>query len=283
MIRMPSKTGRSSAAGVVQREMLRCREGAAESAAEDDLSVEEPLEIRLNGEPIAVLMRTPGDDFDLVAGFLLTEKIIEKPRDLGALSFCATGDPPNAENVVEVRLADGVEFDSERLRRNFYASSSCGVCGKASIDQLRLETPPIDGNFIIGLEALYTLDDGLRRSQAVFDRTGSLHAAALFDAAGDILVAREDIGRHNAVDKVVGSYVLAAQLPPATSILMVSGRSSFEIVQKAAMAAIPMVVAVSAPSSLAVDLARQAGITLVGFLRGRGCNVYTGAQRIAQG
>lgn len=276
---VPAADG-AKAAAVVRREVLRYREGAEASSAEDDLSVEEPLEIRLHGEPIAVLMRTPGDDFDLVAGFLLTEKVIERPRDLGALSFCETGEPPNAENVVDVRLADGVEFDSERLRRNFYSSSSCGVCGKASIDQIRLECPSIDGDFCVDLEALFALDAGLRRSQAVFHRTGSLHAAALFDARGDLLVTREDVGRHNAVDKVVGSYVLAAQRPPTPSILMVSGRSSFEIIQKAAMAAIPMVVAVSAPSSMAVDLAREVGITLVGFLRGRGCNVYSGSDRI---
>lgn len=282
---MPSKTGRGNrrAAGVVRCDLLRYREGAAASAEQDDLSVEEPLEIRLHGEPIAVLMRTPGDDFDLVAGFLLTEKIIVRPRDLGALSFCETGEPPNAENVVEVRLADGVEFDSERLRRNLYSSSSCGICGKASIDQIRLESPALEADFSVGTEALYALDEGLRRSQPVFHKTGSLHAAALFDTQGEILVAREDIGRHNAVDKVVGSYVLAAQLPPTSSILMVSGRSSFEIIQKAAMAAIPMVVTVSAPSSLAVDLAREVGITLVGFLRGKGCNVYTGGHRIRRG
>ena len=169
-----------------------------------------------------------------------------------------------------------MDFDRGQLQRNFYASSSCGVCGKASIDAIRTRAPRLEADFQVELEVLYGLDEKLRSAQAVFEQTGSLHAAALFDPRGELLVLREDVGRHNAVDKVVGSFVLENRTPPARSILMVSGRTSFEIVQKALVAGIPMVAAVSAPSSLAVDMAREAGMTLVGFLRGRGCNLYSG-------
>ena len=251
-----------------------------ERERQDQVTVEEPLEIRLDQEAIAVVMRTPRDDFDLAAGFLYTEGLIRAPGDIGTISYCSAAQPPNLENIVEVRLASGVNFDRGQLKRNFYASSSCGVCGKASIEAIWTRAPRLEADFQVELEVLYGLDEKLRAAQAVFEQTGSLHAAALFDPRGKLLVLREDVGRHNAVDKVVGSFMLENRTPPARSILMVSGRTSFEIVQKALVAGIPMVAAVSAPSSLAVDMAREADMTLVGFLRGRGCNLYSGKQRI---
>jgi FdhD protein len=251
-----------------------------EEVREDLLTVEEPLEIRISGQALAVLMRTPREDFDLVAGFLYTEGMIRRPQDLGALSYCPTAQPPNLENVVEAQLSAGVEFDLERFRRNFYATSSCGICGKASIEATRSQAPALGGTFRLRREVLYGLDEKLRQAQAVFARTGSLHAAALFDPEGELLVLREDVGRHNAVDKVVGVFVRAGRSLPDRALLMVSGRASFEIVQKALMAGIALVAAVSAPSTLAVDLARESGMTLVGFLRGQGANVYAGAERV---
>ena len=254
--------------------------GEGTERCEDLLTVEEPLEVRIGGQAVAVLMRTPCDDFDLVAGFLYTEGMIRRPQDLGALCYCPAAQPPNLENVVEVRLSEGVAFDLERFRRNFYATSSCGICGKASIEAIRAEAPVLVGDFRLHRAVLYTLDEKLRRAQAVFARTGSLHAAALFDPQGELLVLREDVGRHNAVDKVVGSFVRAGRPLPDQGVLMVSGRASFEIVQKALMAGIALVAAVSAPSTLAVELARESGMTLVGFLRGQGANVYSGQERL---
>ena len=265
---------------LVSRGIVRLREGASQ-VCQDPLTVEEPLEIRIGEQAIAVIMRTPRDDFDLAAGFLLTEGLITGPRELATISYCSTAAPPNLENIVEVRLAQGVEFDSEQLKRNFYASSSCGVCGKASIESITRRAPALAVDFQVEPEVLYSLDHKLRAAQTVFAQTGSLHAAALFDERGELLVLREDVGRHNALDKLVGSFMLRNQPIPSHSILLVSGRASFEIIQKAHSAGIPIVAAVSAPSSLAVDLAREGGITLLGFLRGRGCNLYTGEHRIA--
>lgn len=267
---------------VVERDIVKLTSNRDEPGA-DAVTVEEPLEIRIHGESVAVVMRTPKDDFDLVAGFLLTEGIIGSPGELGAVSYCETAEPPNLENVIDVRLAAGTTFDTEQLRRNFYASSSCGVCGKASIDQIKTQAAAIDVDFSMRTDTLYELSGSLRQAQTVFEQTGSLHAAGLFDARGELLALREDVGRHNAVDKMVGSFVRSDQLPPKESVLMVSGRTSFEIVQKALMAGIPVITAVSAPSSLAVDLAREANMTLVGFLRGQGCNVYAGEHRITRG
>ncbi len=258
--------------------ILRLEEGGAE-LRQDLLTVEEPLEVRVRGQAVAVLMRTPCDDFDLVAGFLHTEGMVQRAQDLGALSYCSSAQPPNLENIVEVHLTAGVAFDLEHFRRNLYATSSCGICGKASIEAIRVQAPALGGELRVRREVLFGLDEKLRRAQAVFARTGSLHAAALFDPGGDLLTLREDVGRHNAVDKVVGAYLRAGSGVPA-GLLMVSGRASFEIVQKALMAGIAMVVAVSAPSTLAVELARQSGMTLVGFLRGKVANVYTGAERL---
>jgi FdhD protein len=267
----------------VQRRIGRWREADAHRR-DDAVTVEEPLEIRLGQEAIAVTMRTPCDDFDLVAGFLLSEGIIASADQLGALSYCAAAVPPNEENVIEAHLTPdpdgGPAFDPARLKRNFYASSSCGVCGKASIEAIQNQAPVLRQDFVLRAEVLYGLDAKMRQAQAVFERTGSLHAAALFSLEGELLVLREDVGRHNAVDKVIGHYVRRGALPPVPAMLMVSGRVGFEIAQKALMAGIGAVAAVSAPASLAVDMADEAGMILVGFLRGRGFNVYAGGERI---
>lgn len=247
---------------------------------DDPVSVEEPLEIRIADVPMAVVMRTPGDDFDLVAGFLLTEGILAAPEQLGTLAYCPSATPPNERNVIDVQLAAGVDFDAESLRRNLYATSSCGVCGKASIEQVRLRAQRAPQPFTVAEGALTSLPDTLRAAQAQFERTGSLHAAGLFDVDGRLLALREDVGRHNAVDKVIGSSVLQGDWPQAASVLMVSGRTSFEIVQKALLAGLGFVASVSGPSSLAVDLADEGGLTLVGFLRNGGYNVYTHARRL---
>src|SRR4051794_15582866 len=263
--------------------VLRIR-GAAHSTRPDTVAAEEPLEIRLGGSPLAVTMRTPGDDFDLVHGFLVTEAVIRSADDVAALRYCNSVDPDgrNTYNVVDVDLAPGISAPDTAVDRNFYTSSSCGVCGKASIDAIRTTTAfdvaadPVR----LPLDVLLALPARLRAAQQVFDRTGGLHAAGLFTADGELGVLREDVGRHNAVDKVVGDAVRTGRLPLAGHVLMVSGRSSFELTQKAAMAGVPVLASVSAPSSLAVELAREVGITLVGFLRGDGCNVYSCPERL---
>ncbi|MCV2490511.1 formate dehydrogenase accessory sulfurtransferase FdhD [Geodermatophilus sp. YIM 151500] len=263
--------------------VLRIR-GASRTTRPDTVAAEEPLEIRLRGEPLAVTMRTPGHDFDLVHGFLATEGVIGSADDVAGLRYCEGVDDEgrNTYNVVDVDLADGVEPPDTALDRNFYTSSSCGVCGKASIDAIRTKTRhDVAADAVrLPLSVLLALPDRLRAAQQVFDRTGGLHAAGLFTAGGELVALREDVGRHNAVDKVVGDAVRAGRLPLAGHVLMVSGRASFELTQKAAMAGVPVLAAVSAPSSLAVELARDAGITLIGFLRGDGCNVYTCPERL---
>jgi FdhD protein len=259
--------------------VLRIR-GEHRSTRPDTVAAEEPLEIRLGGRPLAVTMRTPGHDFDLVHGFLQTEGVIAGLEDVAGLRYCEGVDDEgrNTYNVVDVDLADGVEPPD----RNFYTSSSCGVCGKASIEAIRTRTRyDVAGDGLrLPLATLLALPDRLRAAQQVFDKTGGLHAAGLFSADGELVALREDVGRHNAVDKVVGDAVRAGRLPLAGQLLMVSGRASFELTQKAAMAGVPVLAAVSAPSSLAVELAADAGVTLVGFLRGDGCNVYTCTGRI---
>ena len=255
-------------------------QGLAPEPADDHLAVEEPLEVRVQGQPVAVIMRTPGHDFELAAGFLCTEGILRSPSDIGAISYCKDAEPPNLENVVDVLLSDGVPFDLERLRRNVYASSSCGICGKATIQAIHAHAPPIVSDLTLSPGLLYALPDRLRAAQAAFDRTGGLHGAGLFDPDGALIVLREDVGRHNAVDKVVGHRLLHHRFPPDRHVLMVSGRAGFEIVQKALVARIPVVAAVSAPSSLAVTLAAESNMTLVGFLRGNRMNVYAGGHRI---
>jgi FdhD protein len=263
--------------------VLRIR-GPLHSTRPDTVAAEEPLEIRLAGTPLAVTMRTPGDDFDLVHGFLATEGVIGGADDVAGLRYCDSVDAEgrNTYNFVDVDLAPGIEAPDTALDRNFYTSSSCGVCGKASIDAIRTRTPyDVAGDGVrIPLRVLLGLPERLRAEQSLFEKTGGLHAAGLFTAGGELVALREDVGRHNAVDKVIGDAVRQGRLPLAGHVLMVSGRASFELTQKAAMAGIPVLAAVSAPSSLAVELSREVGITLVGFLRGDGCNVYTRTERV---
>jgi FdhD protein len=253
----------------------------------DSLSGEEPLELRVGRagaprSPLAVTMRTPGEDLDLALGFLLTEGLITGSDDVVTAQLCAGTDEPNTYNVVDVTLAGHVPPPAIDPSRNFYTTSSCGVCGKASIDAVRTRSrfdvaaDPVR----VAASTLAALPARLRTVQKTFERTGGLHAAGLFTAGGDLLCAREDVGRHNAVDKVVGWALRSDRLPLTGSVLLVSGRASFELVQKAWMAGIGVLAAVSAPSTLAVDLAEQAGLTLVGFLRGATMNVYAGAERI---
>ncbi len=243
------------------------------------------MEIRVGGRPLTVTMRTPGDDFDLATGFLVSEGVVHAADDVAAIRYCAgaTSDAGNTYNVVDLVLAPGVAAPDASLERNFYTTSSCGLCGKAGLDAVRTSASwsVAEDPLRIGPEVLTVLPDRLRAAQRVFDSTGGLHAAGLFSADGELLCLREDVGRHNAVDKVVGHALRSGMLPLRGTVLMVSGRASFELVQKAAMAAIPVLAAVSAPSSLAVDLAAESGLTLVGFLRGASMNVYTGTERLA--
>lgn len=243
----------------------------------DELAQEEPLEIRVRGRAISVTMRTPGHDVELAAGFLLSEGILHAPGDMIRAEHCRRNED---ENVLNMLLAPEVYVDFERLTRHVFATSSCGLCGKATIDAVRSQFPPVDSDVVVAAEVLATLPDAMRKAQATFDRTGGLHAAALFDAEGSLVVLREDIGRHNAVDKVLGYCLLNGHFPPERHVLLVSGRSSFEIMQKALAGRVPIVAAVSAPSSLAVQCARESGQTLVGFLRGRRMNVYAHPDRL---
>jgi FdhD protein len=250
----------------------------------DTVAGEEPLEIRLDGTPLAVTMRTPGSDFDLAAGFLVSEGVLTGPGQLTTIRYCAGAgeDGANTYNVLDVALTAGVAVPELTLRRNFYTTSSCGVCGKASLDAVRTRTAfaPGDDPVMVSAGVLAGLPARLRAAQRVFERTGGLHAAGLFDAGGDLLCVREDVGRHNAVDKVVGWALREDRLPLAGTVLLVSGRASFELAQKAVMAGIPVLAAVSAPSSLAVELARDRGVTLCGFVRGGRLNVYSEPWRI---
>ncbi|CAL9591569.1 formate dehydrogenase accessory sulfurtransferase FdhD [Streptomyces sp. enrichment culture] len=267
-----------------RRRVIRVRDGAV-SVRPDTLVAEEPLEIRLNGKPLAVTMRTPGDDFALAAGFLVSEGVLGSADELRNIAYCAGArdDGGNTYNVVDVRLAPGVPVPDISLERNVYTTSSCGLCGKASLDAVRTTTrfAPSDGPPVrVGVDVLAALPDRLREAQRVFERTGGLHAAALFSPSGELIDVREDVGRHNAVDKVVGRALREGRLPLGGTVLMVSGRASFELAQKAVMAGVPVLAAVSAPSSLAVDLAAETGLTLVGFLRGGSMNVYAGEERL---
>lgn len=261
---------------------------AVVSRREDLLAVEEPLEIRVAGSSLSITMRTPGHDFDLAAGFLISEGVVAHSGEIAAIRYCAgvNDDGENTFNVLDVTLARGVALPDPGLERNFYMTSSCGLCGKASIDAVRTSShhDVAHDDLVVDAELLSTFPDRLREGQDVFEKTGGLHAAALFDGrTGELLVLREDVGRHNAVDKVIGWAHGQGMLPLRGLVLQVSGRASFELTQKASMAGIPVLAAVSAPSSLAVDLAQEIGMTLVGFLRGRSMVVYAGEQRIAAG
>ena len=246
---------------------------------QDELAVEEPLQIRLAGEDVVVTMRTPGNDDELAAGFLFTEGIIAGKHHIEEISYCLD-DEVSARNVINVTPTERGLLEPGRWGRNFYATSSCGICGKTSIDQIIAQAEPRKHNAKVRISTLYALDQKVRDAQAVFAQTGGLHAAALFDLDGTMSVLREDVGRHNAVDKVIGHALLKNMLPLEKHILFVSSRASFEIVQKALMAGIGIMAVVSAPSSLAVELARHGGMTLVGFLRGERMNIYAGTGRV---
>ena len=276
---------RGPAGATVATTVVAYEEGKVERRS-DLLAAEEPLEMRISAEEggrrvrhsVAVTMRTPGHDFELAAGFCLSEGIVAARDAIWSIAYCREADEPN---VVDVNLRPGVPFDPGRFSRNVYTTSSCGVCGKTSIDLVRSVCParPV-GRERISREVLTSLPETLRRAQPVFARTGGLHAAGLFDAAGRLLLRHEDVGRHNALDKVIGALLLEGALPASDRLLLVSGRASFELVQKALAAGIPVLAAVGAPSSLAAELAREFGLTLVGFLRDGRFNVYAGEERI---
>ncbi|CAN5366915.1 formate dehydrogenase accessory sulfurtransferase FdhD [soil metagenome] len=267
---------------VTSRRTVHRIEGGRSRKRMDTVVAEEPLEIRVGGTPLAVTMRTPGDDFDLVHGFLATEGVIHAAEDVHTLRYCAGTDDEGRQtyNVVDVALAKGVA--APEVQRNFYTTSSCGVCGKASIEAITTQSAyDVAADPTRVTSAVLTgLPDTLRAAQQVFERTGGLHGAGLFTCDGELLCLREDVGRHNAVDKVVGWALREDKLPLTSCLLLVSGRASFELAQKALMAGIPVLAAVSAPSSLAVELAEESGMTLVGFLRGETMNVYAGVHRI---
>jgi len=255
----------------------------------DQVVVEEPLEIRMEyfdgaawaTRSVSVTMRTPGHDVELAAGFLFNENIVTERSQIREISYCRS-DGPQEYNVLSVRLRESVPFDPQVLTRNFYTTSSCGVCGKASIEAVEVRgcEPIPQGTLAVGAEIIDRLPDALREGQTTFERTGGLHAAGLFDSSGVLEVLREDVGRHNAVDKVIGHGFLEGRLPWTDRVLVVSGRTSFEIIQKALMARLPMIVAVGAPSSLAVELSRRFDLTLVGFARKGGFNLYSGESRV---
>lgn len=246
----------------------------------DVLAVEEPLEIRLGfpdgtHKAISITMRTPGDDGELAAGFLFTEGIISSPDQIEQIRHCGDG-----TNTIRVDLHDCLDLDLKRLDRNFYTTSSCGVCGKASIEALATGVKRTESDTKVTPDVIHSLPHRLREAQSVFDTTGGLHASALFEADGGLDIVREDVGRHNALDKVIGAKFLASKTPISNNILLVSGRASFELVQKALMAGIPILAAVGAPSSLAVELAREYGMTLIGFVRDDRFNIYCGKERV---
>ncbi len=259
---------------------------------EDDLVVEEPLEIRVGEQSLIVVMRTPGHDFELAAGFLFTESLIKTVDDIEIIAYCQeddiitetkeqTSDFDVRQNIVNVRLTEQLDLEEQSgWQRNFHANASCGLCGKMTIESVKHQINPLNSVYPLQQKLFYKLNDKLRTAQSVFEKTGGLHAAGLFDENGELLIIREDIGRHNAVDKVIGQALLSDMIPLERHILMVSGRASFEIVQKALFARIPIIVAVSAASTLAVDLAEEGNLTLIGFMRGQQMSVYSCPERI---
>jgi FdhD protein len=284
---MLEKTSGTVRRGSKTKTRVRVVEDGRVRVRPDTLATEEPMEIRLlvgqTAQTVAVTMRTPGADFELAAGFLYGEGILDSPDDVKKISYCVDSDLDAEQkyNIVNVELRGGREFDLRPLERHFYTTSACGVCGKASLEQLELRGCPVmQAGPEVSAETINTLPEKLREAQGLFEATGGLHAAALFDEQGELLALREDVGRHNATDKLVGWALLEGRLPLTGHIVMVSGRSSFEILQKSLAAGAPFVCAISAPSSLAVDVARQFGMTLVGFLRGGRFNVYAGSERI---
>jgi len=249
----------------------------------DRAATEEPLEVRLHDRPFAVIMRTPGADRELAAGFLLAEGVLKNADDLGTIEYCTDPAADHPENIINATLVNGAADALDTFlagRRNVTTNSSCGMCGRLTIDSLKTDLPALVIPWTVPSSIVVGLPDRLRSAQAVFDETGGLHAAGLFARDGALETMAEDVGRHNAVDKVIGRMVMQERLPLSNSLLFVSGRTSFEIVQKAFLAGIPLVAAVSAPSSLAIDLAEECGITLIGFLRGQNFNIYTHAERV---
>ncbi|UYQ77123.1 formate dehydrogenase accessory sulfurtransferase FdhD [Glutamicibacter sp. JL.03c] len=269
---------------IVRRRVIRATREGGWRPREEKLAGEEPLEIRFGQTSYTTSMRTPGDDFDMVAGFLVGEGVIREPEQLLSLRYCAGTDEEGNQtfNVIEVQLGPGAAPPDLAMARNVVTSSACGICGTNSIDEVRKKAGfELDASAgMIGLQTLLDLPDTLRASQKLFSSTGGVHAAGLFSTTGELLILREDVGRHNAVDKVIGAGLRAGRLPLKDTVLQVSGRASFELVQKAAMAGIPVLTAVSAPSSLAVDLADETGLTLAAFSRSQSVNIYTHAHRI---
>ncbi len=259
----------------------RIEEGSRHTR-DDQLAVEEPLEIRVDGKSVVVVMRSPGNDEELAAGFLYTESIIQSADELESIAHRHDPKNPDLANVVDVVTSGGINLEKRGWQRNFVSASSCGLCGKLTIESVRLQVPSVrDDKLSVTPALLRTLPDKMRAEQSGFKETGGIHAAGLFDREGNLLLVREDIGRHNAVDKIVGASLLGGNVPLRGHVLMVSGRTSFEIVQKALIARIPLVAAVSAASSLAVELADSCSMGLVGFLRGNSLNVYAGSNRVA--
>ena len=271
---------RAISPAVVQIERVRVAVGAAIIAEQDGLAREEPLEIRVRGQSVAVTMRTPGEDRELAAGFLVSEGLIRDREDIAEIAHCQTGENAHFGNIINVFLRPGVEFDIEKLTRHVFASSSCGLCGKASIESVHQQFPPVEGELSVSAAVLRSLPEKLKQAQEAFARTGGVHAAGLFTTEGELVTTHEDVGRHNAVDKLIGRALLHGEFPLASRILLVSGRTSFEIMQKALSARIPVVASISAPSSLAVEFAQESGQTLIGFLRGESFNIYAHAKRI---
>lgn len=265
---------------ISRTEILRWHRGTEPRREMDSLAREEPLEIRVRGQSVAVTMRTPGHDAELAAGFLLTEGLVTRREDIVEIAHCQQGEAAQLGNTLNVFLAPSVVVDFEQLTRHVFASSSCGLCGKATIESVHQHFSPVSSQMRVAPEVLLQLPAKLAAQQTTFDQTGGLHAAALFTATGELLVLREDVGRHNAVDKVLGWAFLKGPFPLTEHVLLVSGRASFEILQKALAARVPVVAAVSAPSSLAVEFVQRSGQTLVGFLRGAGMNVYAGEERL---
>ena len=260
-------------------------EGGRHRVRDDQLATEEPLEIRLQAggetQTVAVTMRTPGNDFELAAGFLHNEGIVGEPSQVSGITYCMDVDADQRYNIVNIGLRLAMLPELATLERHFYTTSACGVCGKASLDAIEMrDCPALPAGPKVSLAVLTTLPQKLRAAQGLFEATGGLHAAGLFDAEGNLVCLREDVGRHNAADKLIGWAFMQRKLPLHDSILLVSGRASYEILQKSTVAGLPVVCAVSAPSHLAVDVARRFGVTLIGFLRGERLNVYAGAERI---
>jgi len=247
---------------------------------EDHLVVEEPLEIRVRSQAIAVTMRTPGHDHELAIGFLLSEGLIHHRDEITEIAYCQRGEASETQNILNVFLSPSVKIDFAQLTRHVFASSSCGICGKSTIESVHQHFPPVESNSTFSPELLISLPARLRAAQETFDRTGGLHAAAIFDQEGNLIVLREDIGRHNAVDKVIGHGFLNNPFPFSSHILLVSGRASFEIMQKALAARIQIVASISAPSDLAVNFAKESNQTLIGFLRGEQFNIYSSPERL---